>query len=203
MDKSYLRIRNFLGLLGVLLPVIAVIGTLISPNRTLPGCYNSISVTYFSTPVLIAILSSVAFFFLCYRSYSVLDMIINTISGISALGVVMFPCTCPWLEEGTKVGMFYLPMEISIIPHVIFAGILFASMAANIMLMFTKGTNKTKNIIYYISGSLLLLSLLLLVLGNILNWTWDFIIVFESTGLFFFGISWLVKGHIFDKFIGE
>ena len=71
MDKSYLRIRNFLGLLGVLLPVIAVIGTFISPNRALPGCYNSISVTYFSTPVLIAILSSVAFFFLCYRCYFV------------------------------------------------------------------------------------------------------------------------------------
>ena len=73
--------RNVLGALGMLLPVISIIGGLFVKNKPESWWY-SISVTYYITPALPIILGACAIFLLCYRSYEKIDTIINVLSGI-------------------------------------------------------------------------------------------------------------------------
>lgn len=156
-SNSYLRIRNFLGTLGCLLPVLCIMGAFLSPNKVYPDWWTSISITYYSSPVLIAILSAVSIFLILYRGYNIWDTA---------------------------------------------AFILFIMLALNSILLFSKSDNVKKNRIYKICGWIILGDLMLFALNALffhLKWT---VIVNETVMLFAFGISWLVKGHIFDKFFG-
>ena len=83
--------RNVLGTLGMLLPVISIIGGLFVRNKPVSWWY-SISVTYYITPALPVILGACAIFMLCYRSYNTIDTVVNVLSGLFALMVVLFPC---------------------------------------------------------------------------------------------------------------
>lgn len=204
LNKQYLRIRNFLGTLGCLLPILSISGAAISPNTCIDGWWYSISVTYHSSPVLTAILSSVAFFLLMYRGYNKWDTLVNTIAGIAALGVVIFPCECPWLMSTDRVGLFWLPIKITKIFHYISAAITFSMLSLNSIWLFAKGNNEKKKLIYRICGIIMLSAFTLFgifsLIPNMPGWH---VIIWETIMLFAFGISWLVKGHLFDKFLGE
>jgi len=201
--NSYLRIRNILGLLGCLLPVLCILGACLSPNTVYPDWWTSISITYYSSPVLIAILSSVSFFLIIYRGYNGWDTAVNTTAGIAGLCVVCFPCEASWIDVNTKVGLFWLPIYVTKWVHYSTAFILFLLLALNSIILFSKGNNKRKNRIYKICGYVILADLFIFGLNAIwfhIDWT---IIVNETIMLFAFGLSWLVKGHIFDKFFKE
>ena len=65
--------------------------------------------------------------------------------------------------------------------------------------MFSKSSNAKKNLVYKICGYVILADLLIFGINAVflhINWT---IIVNESIMLIAFGISWLTKGHMFDK----
>lgn len=203
MDKSYLRIRNFLGILGCLLPILSIIGASFSPNVVNYGWWHSISVTYYSSPVLIAVLSAVAFFLMVYRSYSKWDTLVNTFAGIFALGVVIFPCDCKWLEETTKVGLFYLPIYITKWFHYASAFGVFFLLSLNSLFLFTKGNNKLKNKIYKICGIVMIAALALFILNAIIFNISFMVMILETIMLFAFGVSWIIKGHMLDKVLGE
>lgn len=203
MNKSYLRIRNFLGTLGCLLPVLSIAGAALSPNTIYPEWWYSISVTYYSSPVLIAVLSAVAFFLMVYRSYSKWDTLVNTLAGVFALGVVIFPCECKWLEESARVGLFYLPIYVTKWFHYISAFGVFFLLSLNSLFLFTKGKNQTKNKIYKICGIIMIAALALFGLNAVTLNIGFMVIVWETVMLFAFGVSWLVKGHVFDKYLGD
>ena len=203
MEKQYLRIRNSLGVLGCLLPVLSILGASLSPNKIYPEWWTSISITYYSSPVLIIILSSVALFLILYRGYNKWDTIVNTAAGVAALCVVCFPCDAPWIDMNTRVGFFWIPVRISLYVHYASAFILFILLAINSIFLFSKGNNQKKNLLYKICGYVILADLVFFALNAVLfkiQWT---IIVNETIILFAFGISWLVKGHIFDCFFGD
>lgn len=201
--NSYLRIRNYVGALGCLLPVLSILGACFSPNTVYPEWWTSISITYYSSPVLIAVLSAVSFFLILYRGYNGWDTAVNTIAGISGFGVVCFPCEASWVDPSTPVGMFWLPGSTTKWFHYAFAFILFLMLALNSICLFTKGQNEKKNRIYKICGYVILVDLVFFGLNALffhITWT---IIVNEAIMLFAFGISWLVKGHLFDKKLHE
>ena len=102
-QRSSLLHRNVLGALGMLLPFISIFGGLFVRNKPASWWY-SISVTYYITPALAIILGACAIFLLCYRSYKTIDTVINVVSGILAMGVVIFPCNNPYGYE--YVGFF-------------------------------------------------------------------------------------------------
>lgn len=202
-NNAYLRIRNFLGTLGCLLPILSILGACLSPNKVFPDWWTSISITYYSSPVLIAILSAVAIFLLLYRGYNGWDTAVNTIAGICALGVVCFPCEASWIDETTRVGLFWLPVSITKYVHYATALILFLMLALNSIFLFSKGSNQKKNLLFKICGWIIIADLVFFLINGLffqIKWT---VIVNETIMLFAFGISWLVKGHLFDKLFGE
>lgn len=126
------RLRCMLGWLGLALPWIVVILLWAFPP--------SISETYYFsktiTPFMI-ILGSSCFLLMSYKGYDILDDIVNTASGISGLGICLFPC---WSSYALceKVGTFNTPILTSNTIHCVSAVIFFALLSFNSLILFTK-----------------------------------------------------------------
>ena len=199
--RSSLLHRNVLGLLGMLLPFISMFSGLFVRNKV-PGWWWSISATYYISPALSIILGASAIFLICYRSYDTIDTVINIISGIFAMGVVLFPCKGPY--DYPYVGFFQLPVDVSNIIHSICALLLFIFLSYNIGWLFTRGSNVKKNKIYkfcsYAMIVILSIFLLLKIVGffglPIPGWI---VMIAEALLLLFFGFAWLVKGQFVLK----
>lgn len=199
--RSSLLHRNVLGLLGMLLPFISMFSGLFVRNKV-PGWWWSISATYYISPALSIILGASAIFLICYRSYDTIDTVINIISGIFAMGVVLFPCKGPY--DYPYVGFFQLPVDVSNIIHSICALLLFVFLSYNIGWLFTRGSNVKKNKIYkfcsYAMIVILAIFLFLKILGffglPIPGWI---VMIAEALLLLFFGFAWLVKGQFVLK----
>ncbi len=199
--RSSLLHRNVLGLLGMLLPFISMFSGLFVRNKV-HGWWWSISATYYISPALSIILGASAIFLICYRSYDTIDTVINIISGIFAMGVVLFPCKGPY--DYPYVGFFQLPVDVSNVIHSICALLLFIFLSYNIGWLFTRGSNVKKNKIYkfcsYAMIVILSIFLLLKILGffglPIPGWI---VMIAEALLLLFFGFAWLVKGQFVLK----
>ena len=199
--RSSLLHRNVLGLLGMLLPFISMFSGLFVRNKV-HGWWWSISATYYISPALSIILGASAIFLICYRSYDTIDTVINIISGIFAMGVVLFPCKGPY--DYPYVGFFQLPVDVSNVIHSICALLLFVFLSYNIGWLFTRGSNVKKNKIYkfcsYAMIIILSIFLLLKIVGffglPIPGWI---VMIAEALLLLFFGFAWLVKGQFVLK----
>ena len=197
--RSSLLHRNVLGGLGMLLPVISIIGGLFVRNKPESWWY-SISVTYYITPALPIILGACAIFLLCYRSYEKIDTIINVLSGIFAFGVVLFPCENPYGIE--YVGYFQIPVGVSNVIHSASAMLLFALLAYNIGWLFTRGQNQLNNKIYKICAWAMIVIMVIFVILSIVricgvNIPEYLTMIVEAVLLLIFGFAWLVKGQLF------
>jgi len=138
-----------------------------------------------------------------YIGYDWTDNLITSLSGLFGLGIVLFPCSVRWLEPGTPVGFFQLPMETSSILHTVFACLFFLTIALNSIVQFTKhGATMTdrkvlRNKIYRICGYSMLGLMAAFAVAKILGapgWT---VMVVEILLLHLFGFAWLVKGGAF------
>ena len=197
--RSSLLHRNVLGGLGMLLPVISIIGGLFVRNKPESWWY-SISVTYYITPALSIILGACGIFLLCYRSYEKIDTIINVLSVIFAFGVVLFPCENPYGIE--YVGFFQIPVGVSNVIHCASAMLLFALLSYNIGWLFTKGQNQLNNKIYKVCAWAMICIMALFVILSIvrvcgLNIPGFLTMIVEAMLLLIFGFAWLVKGRLF------
>lgn len=202
-SKQYIILRNVIGILGCLLPILSILGAYLSPNTKYWDWWTSISITYYSTPVLTAILSSVSIFLISYRGYNIWDTVVNTIAGICGLGVVAFPCEASWVLGTDLVGFFWLPMNITKWFHYISASILFFLLAVNSIWLFSKGENSVKRTIYKICGYAILIVFVMFGLNAAIFNVKQFTMVLETLMLMAFGISWIIKGHMLDKFLGD
>ena len=192
--------RNVLGALGMLLPVISIIGGLFVKNKP-DSWWYSISVTYYITPALPVILGACAIFLLCYRSYQTIDNVINILSGICALGVVLFPCDNPYGIE--NVGFFQIPVGISAVIHSASAILLFALLAFNIGWLFTRGNNTFNNRIYRIcsySMIVIMVGFVITIIAGLFGFAYPkwLVMIVEAILLLLFGFAWLVKGKLFN-----
>lgn len=193
------RIRNYAGLLGMLLPWVSLVGALIV-NRITPlgdGFWNSLSIseTYFVTPALTGILTTASIVLMCYDGYDLQDNLITTLSGVFGILIVLFPCDCPIAPD--YIGFFRLPCKLSLKIHCVVAAIFFCLLAYNSIFLFTKhGSSVTKkkkvrNMIYRICGTGMIAGMIVMALP--LDFSYK-IWVCEMIMLSFFGISWLIKG---------
>ena len=195
-----IRLRLALGWLGMSLAWIVCI--LCAIFGCVPGDYlfpDSISATYYYAPTItpfMIILGSSGILLMCYKGYTWFDDLINTLTGIFALNICLFPC----FNGGYgKVGTFQLPVEISGWIHNISAALFFILLAYNVLFLFTKSSGektrnkKIRNIIYYICGSGMLVTLLGLFIfhGHAVTW-WV-----EAIALMFFGIAFLTKADVY------
>ena len=205
-EKMYLRIRNLVGILGVILPFLALFSAGIAEHAN-ETCRQqwwwSISATYYLSPALVGVLVPACIVLISYIGYDWTDNLITTLAGLFGLGIVLFPCAVKWLEPGTAVGFFQLPMEASHIIHTVCACLFFLCIALNSLLQFTKhGAVMTeqkvlRNKIYRICGFGMLGLMALFALMKLLGapgWT---VMIIEIFLLFLYGFAWLVKGEAF------
>lgn len=195
------RIRNVAGLLGMLLPWIALIGAfLVDVVQGLPKCFwseLSISETYYVTPALSVVLGAASIVLMCYDGYELKDNIVTTISGVFGILIVIFPCNGAIINSSDLVGYFQIPAHISNIVHSISAGTFFALLAYNSLFLFTLGKSGTRNkairnMVYRVCGIGMIVSFTILVIP--VNFPAKVFTV-EAFALTFFGVSWLVKGE--------
>lgn len=198
-----IRLRATCGWLGLLLPWIVLI--LCAVFGCAPGDHifpDSISATYYFDPTItpfMIILGSSGILLMCYRGYTWVDDLINTLTGIFALCICLFPC----FNGGRgNIGTFQVPVGISGWVHNISAALFFILLAYNCIFLFTKSSGektrnkKIRNIIYYICGGGMLVSLITLVIFmpmGIYALTWWV----EAIALMFFGIAFLTKADIY------
>ena len=204
--RMYLRIRNLCGLLGILLPWIALFSAGLKLDKPAPSWWWSISATYYQTDALVGVLVPASIVLMSYIGYDFRDNLINTLTGLFGLGIVLFPCKVDWIPDGSPVGFFQLPIEFSHSIHSACAVLFFLCAAINMLCQFTRhGTTmtdrkKVRNTIYRICGwgMIGLLALLVgLVLLNVPGWV---VMVVEVLLLHLFGFGWLVKGEFFSCF---
>ena len=77
--KMYLRIRNLCGILGVVLPWLALISAGIADHPSNEWWW-SISATYYQSPALVGVLIPASLVLITYVGYDKLDNIITTLS---------------------------------------------------------------------------------------------------------------------------
>ena len=195
------RIRNFVGILGMILPWLALLGAiLVDRTSGVPkGFWEelSISATYYITPPLVGVLTAASITLMCYKGYDLKDHVITALAGIFGAMIVIFPCKCE--AAGAFVGFFQLPVAVSHIIHCASAVTFFVLLSYMSMFQFTLGKSDTRNqkikkVIYRICAVGMIGALIFMPI-RIEFFAKTFII--EAIALTFFGISWLVKGEIF------
>ena len=144
-NLMYKRIRNICGFLGMMLPWISIVSILFIKDRP-NGSFQSISCTYYQSPVLAAILTAACIVLITYDGYDKLDSAITTLSGVFGLGIILFPCKVEFsFVNPNAVGFFQIHMSVSNALHSFFAITFFALLAFNSFFLFTKGNeNPTK-----------------------------------------------------------
>lgn len=206
---SYLTMRRFIGVLGIALPIVVVLGSFLQNGFVIQG---SISGYYYTNmrDFFVGLLCVVAMFLISYQGYEAIDNFVSTISGLFAIGMIIFP-TGMYSGKIVKVGMFLINDNISEYIHLAFGTLFFLALAFNSLFLFTRRHSKIlslekrrRNILYKVCGSIMIASMLLIILYMFfLKETeiarYNPVLLLESIGLLAFGISWLVKGNTFFK----
>ena len=216
---SYYTMRKAVGVLGISLPLILIGGSFI-----LGDCrevQSSIS-TYYHTnmrDVFVGFNCAVALFLVAYRGHDWRDNLAGYMGCIFVLGVAFFPCTI------SNPGQECLTVPLKIHPlagtlHNLCALSYFIVLITYSLVLFPmthldmitgekktmSGQKRKRNVIYYVCGSLMSVSLLLIVVYMaVLKKTMPSladlnpVLWLESIMMLSFGISWLTKAQLFFR----
>lgn len=213
---SYYNMRRAIGILGITLPLILVVG-----SSLFGGCREiqySIS-TYYHTNmrnIFVGYNCAVALFLFAYRGHDWRDNLTGYLGCIFVLGVAFLPCSigtsdhsCLIIPEAQNpmVGKIHnLSALLYFIVLIIYSLILFPMTHMDMLTgekMFMGRQKRRRNVVYYICGSLMSASLLLILL-----YVWFFgkhypnlrslnpVFWLEVVILLSFGVSWLTKGQL-------
>ena len=216
---SYYTMRRAIGILGITLPLMLVAG-----SSLFGGCKEvqfSIS-TYYHTNmrnIFVGYNCAVALFLFAYRGHDWRDNLAGYLGCIFVLGVAFLPCSIgasvkpcliPATAQNPLVGKLHnLCALLYFIILIVYALFLFPKTHMDMVSgekMFMGRQKKKRNVVYYICGGLMTVSLLL-----ILTYIWiledhytnllrlDPVFWLETVVLLSFGISWLTKGQLFFR----
>lgn len=209
---SYLTVRKIIGILGLLLPLILVLGSMII--GTCCSIQPSIS-NYYHTimrDVFVGYMCSLSIFLLAYKGYDIVDRIVSALAGTFGLTLALLPTTfkIPVLPCNIQCDIIR-PSYIGTI-HLVAAGLFLLSLAFFSLFLFTKGeTTPTpqkiiRNKIYKVAGYIMLTCVGLLIIffalpDSVTNPILPLKPVFwlETIAVMAFGFAWLVKGEFLFK----
>ena len=195
---SYLTLRKFIGLIGILLPFALVIINMLLVRKVI--MQGSMSGYYYTDVrgVLVGSLCAIGVFLFAYRGYGGWDDALTDAAGLFAIGVALFP-TAPANPSPEARNIGYV--------HLTCAGLLFAVLAVIALWQFTKtepGTERTaqkrkRDLVYRICGIVIAVCLVLvpiesLVIGAPIQ-RFKPLFCLEAVAVVAFGIAWLVKGE--------
>jgi hypothetical protein len=192
---SYLTLRKAIGWIGLLLPFVLMLGSIL----IFKGKFVESSISYYyhtgMRDVFVGALCAVALFLFFYSGFNQWDDWAGNLGGVFALGVAWFPTTKSGPEEWVGI------------VHLVCAVLFFITLAAFSLFLFTKtekgkrpkGRKKKRNLIYIICGIIMLVCLVVILVYKILlkdntNET-SFVFWGETIALVAFGVSWLTKGE--------
>jgi hypothetical protein len=201
---SYLTLRRTIGILGMILPLIVIVGGFIQPP---PAVQPSISDYYYTNmrDFFVGLMCAVSLFLVTYKGYDNRDDIVTTLCGAFAFGVAAFPTVITHGDHG-PVGIFRIPDTISMYFHLGSAFLFFILLAVNSIFLFTKSGDEEitdqkekRNKVYrgcgyVILGCLVLLVIYVALLQNTPITNAKPVLILEAIALLAFGFSWLVKG---------
>lgn len=185
---SWRRLRQAVGILGTVLPLLLWTTVLVVEGRVSPA--DSISDYYFTPArdVFVGVVVTVGVFLLFYRPFR-LDSWLTSAAGVLAVVVALVPA-------GGDVRVV----------HLVAAALLFLVLAMISLTLFTRRagpgsptpTKIRQNVVHRVAGwSILALLVLAAVAGltGILDWWPDYLFWLEAAMLVAFGLSWFVKGR--------
>lgn len=190
---SYLGLRKAVGLIGILLPLVLWLGTIMLGG---PALLGSISGYYHSDMGNVFVGSMCAFgvFLWSYR-YGRADNIAGSIAGTLAIGVALFP-TKPAAAPNALLSVGTL--------HLVCAGLFFLTLAYFAFVLFRKNDGsrtprkRMRDMVYATCGWLIVISMVGAIAGPlVLGETYHelrLLFVFEAVAIEAFGIAWFVKG---------
>ena len=200
--------KRILGLLGFFLAPCAIGFGLLGDNSAIvdPKWWYSISMTYYANSqiCMIGVLFAMSVMFLSYVGYNTSDRILTIISGVCAMGIIVFPCG----HEGIAVtGLLGLECGTSFIIHCTFASLMFISFAIMVGYNFTrsKGEKMTpekelRNKIYYACAGIIGVFMLNQVISATCGFPGYWTLINEAVMLWAFSFAWLVKAEFFSCF---
>jgi len=209
---TFRRIRKAIGWLGISLPFILVLLSLISFFNT--NVQNSISYYYYTNlrEILTGVLCAVSLFLIRYKGVAnpvfwKNDDKMTNIAGIMALGVALVP-TNP--ENCSEKIYTLIPICAKLLGylHYFFAASFFVILAIISIKIFTIGQRENKEIpvsrlnennIYMICGHAIIAFIIMIPVCNIFNLFPNSTLVLEALALIAFGTAWLIKG----RFLGD
>ncbi len=215
LDTSYLFLRKCIGVIGIALPFVLVILTVILGNSFV--IQDSISSYYYTVTrnIFVGSLCATAIFLISYR-YENLDNLVSTVAGAFAIGVALFPTDqmCPKKQPMCNVG---LPMAIGWAHGV--CAVCFITSLAIMALIFRKSDKKNptdrtpeklqRNMVYLLCSitiyECVVLLILIAVIQNLIlpdkPWLPSLhpILLLECFALWAFGFAWFVKGETIWK----
>jgi hypothetical protein len=204
---TYRRLRRMIGILGVSLPIVLVLLSLISLFDT--DIQPSISHYYYTNlrEIFTGTLCGVGLFLICYKGHNnpvpwKNDNFLTNVAGVMAFGVAFFPTfyeveeqTIHTLISGVEwIGWF----------HYACAAFLFLSFSLLAINVFTIGQNidpslpksrLNENNIYKFCGYSILVFIVLVPVSASLKLFEYSTLVFEALSLFAFCTAWLIKGR--------
>ncbi len=201
---SLLTLRKVIGILGILLPAMLLLVSLLFSDCS--SVQHSISHYYYtiSGDILVGILCAVAIFLMSYKGYETIDNVASTVAGVCALGVAFFACA---QNPDPVCSVRSLPDAAwREIIHYISAAFFFLVLALMSLFLFTKSKgHKTpqkikRNRIYRTCGIIILVAMFLIGLYSIVPIiklkfiAYNPVFWLEWLALAAFGTSWLVKG---------
>lgn len=205
---TYRRIRKTIGMLGISLPLVLVILSLIPFFKT--SVQPSISDYYYThlRELFTGVLCAVGLFLIRYRGFKSScfwrnDNLWTNIAGYLALGIALFP-TNPDVEADKVYTLIPLNDKLFGYIHYVFAAVFFMILAYMSIRIFTIGQNENKEIpvsifnenhIYKICGYLIVVFIILVPICISTHAFSNSTLVFEALALWAFGISWLIKGR--------
>lgn len=206
--RTFRRIRKSIGVLGVSLPIVLVVLSLVPFFKT--NIQPSISHYYYThlRELFTGVLCAVGLFLIRYKGHSnpnffKNDSKLTNIAGSMAFGIALMPTTP---HQATEKIYTLIPLDLQWLGwlHFAFAAIFFLTLAIISINVFTIGQEENKKIplsiinennIYKVCGYAILLLIILAVICSNFNCFSYSTLVFEALMLFFFGTSWLIKGR--------
>ena len=216
---SYLTLRKLLGTLGIVLPILLLVFNDFKVQASISHFYYTKSSVVFTS-----ILFAFGLFLFCYRgrlkeTELVSDKTLTNIGGLLAILTALIPTAVCQLDNcdfpGIQSSLNDLSLEKGISTQFIhndkWIGITHLACAVGFLTImgwmsfnrFTKGNTSTiKKIFYKTCGIMVWLPIIALgvLIGVDTQFTNYDIFIAEWIALFFFGISWLVKGKALQKF---
>jgi hypothetical protein len=206
---SYMTLRQAIGWVGLLMPIVVKLGAYIFQGITTTG---SISAYYYTgmRDVFVLTLVLVGALLACYRTPARQDMWIGLAAGLAAIGIALFPTNVEFAAQvlsrypDTEAGKCYVIRGI-LGYHFVFVGVFFALAFYLVYFRFPALTpqNPThkklqRNKVYRVCGGAMLLAFLVI---GVMAWmkSADSIFWPEAVAVISFALAWLVKGQFILK----